>query len=204
MRPSAFILALGLTVAPAAFAQTWSNTDDRCDEGIFRSTVSAVNAGQREAEEDAKAVNDYYKGIKEAPRNSNGKLLSCVDVAWPNLPFSGVMPNIQEYITKVGDAAVEKACNEARSRVRNADSVFTTNDLTLPPLQGFSGNTASNATPRQAPAPQAAPPAAAPNPAVGARNNNGSFGGITDLIRPGASRPNPNNPPHPQHRLFKI
>ena len=198
MRPSVLLLALGLTVAPAAFAQNWSNTDPQCDDQIFRGTVESVNNAQRAAEEDAQAANDYYKRIKEAPRNSSGKLLSCVDVAWPNLPFSGVLPNIQEYITSVGDAAVEQACNQARDRVRNVDSVFTTSNLSVPSLQGITGSSYSGNTQQRAATPQSGQPAAAtPATTPAGTRNNGSFGGITDLIRPGGSRPNPNtNPPN--------
>lgn len=136
-RSSVFLLALGLTVVPAAWAQdsgTWRNTDPTCDDSVFAKTVQAVQKDQEQAQKDADAANDFLKKIKEGPRNASDKLLSCVDVAWPDLPFSGALPGIEEYIKKVGDKAVEQACNEMRDKVRQVDSVFKMPNLSLPKL----------------------------------------------------------------------
>lgn len=189
-RSSIFLLALGITAVPAALAQssgTWSNTDPGCDDTIFNQTVQVANEQQAQAEKDADAVNDYLKKIKEGPRNASDKLLSCVDVAWPDLPFSGVLPNIQEYIKKVGDKAVDEACQKMRDEVRKVDSVFSKSDLRVGQLQGLAtkavgsavSGAASSMTGGGSSIPTQAPPAAS--------DDGGAFGGLIDLIKPPSS-----------------
>ena len=192
-RSSLFLLAFGMTVAPAVLAQssgTWANTDPGCDDGIFSQTVQVANEDQAKAEKDANALNDYLKKIKEGPRNASDKLLSCVDVAWPDLPFSGVLPGIEEYITKVGDKAVEEACNKMRDQVRRVDSVFNTADLKIGQLQGVagqvSGYTQGTGT--------SGIPTIPTNPTAPTNDDGGAFGGLIDLIKPPA-RPRPQPTP---------
>ncbi len=198
-RSSLFLLAFGMTVAPAVLAQssgTWANTDPGCDDGIFSQTVQAANEDQAQAEKDANAINDYLKKIKEGPRNASDKLLSCVDVSWPDLPFSGVLPGIEEYITKVGDKAVEEACNKMRDQVRRVDSVFNTADLKIGQLQGVAGqvvdsyNRGADAYNRGS---NAVGVPSAPTPST---DDGGAFGGLIDLIKP-PTRPRPNPNPTP-------
>ena len=188
-RSSVFLLAFGLTVVPAAMAQdAWTNTDPSCDSEIYSGTVAAVNKDQEQAEKDAQAANDYLKKIKEAPRNASGKLLSCVDVAWPDLPFSGVLPNIQEYIKKVGDKAVEEACNKARDEVRQVDSVFSKADMKIGQLQGIAGKATSaynNVT--SGTTGSVIPTSVTPT----SSGDEGAFGGLIDLIKPPTRTPKP-------------
>lgn len=194
-RSSLFLLAFGMTIAPAVMAQSqkadWSNTDPGCDSTIYSETIQKANDEQTRAENDAKAVNDFYKKIKEGPRNASDKLLSCVDVSWPDLPFSGVLPGIEEYITKVGDKAVEEACNKMRDEVRQVDSVFNTADLKVGQLQGVAGQVVNGYT-------QGAGTSGIPNiptnPTVPTNDDGGAFGGLIDLIKP-PTRPNPNPTP---------
>lgn len=191
-RSSLFLLAFGMTVAPAVMAQdAWSNTDPGCDDTIYSQTVQVANDDQAKAEKDAKAINDYLKKIKEGPRNASDKLLSCVDVSWPDLPFSGVLPGIEEYITKVGDKAVEEACNKMRDQVRKVDSVFNTADLKIGQLQGVAGQVVNGYNQG---AGTVGVPTIPTNPTVPTNDDGGAFGGLIDLIKP-PSRPNPNSTP---------
>ena len=193
-RSSLFLLAFGMTVAPAVLAQssgTWANTDPGCDDGIFSQTVQVANEDQAQAEKDANALNDYLKKIKEGPRNASDKLLSCVDVSWPDLPFSGVLPGIEEYITKVGDKAVEEACNKMRDQVRRVDSVFNTADLKVGQLQGVAGQVVNGYTQG---AGTSGIPTIPTNPTVPTNDDGGAFGGLIDLIKPPA-RPRPQPTP---------
>lgn len=188
-RSSLFLLALGITAVPAALAQSsgaWSNTDPGCDDTIYNQTVQVANQEQAKAERDAEAVNDYLKKIKEGPRSAGDKLLSCVDLAWPDLPFGGVLPGIEEYISKVGDKAVDEACRKMRNEVRKVDSVFSKGDLRGSPLQGIAtqavnsavSNAISSGTSGSAIPTQAAP---------ASQDGNGAFGGLIDLIKPPSS-----------------
>lgn len=197
-RSTIFLLAFGLASAPA-FAQssgTWQNEDPGCDDTIFAGTVESVNRDQRQAQRDADALNDYYKKIKDAPRNASDKLLSCVDVAWPDLPFTGMLPGIEEYISRVGDAAVEQACNQMRDQVRKVDSVFTMPDLQVPSLPDIGdivNNAASGAVNNAVNNAVGQIPTVPTSPALpGApAQSDGAFGGLINLIKPPARPANP-------------
>lgn len=136
-----FSIVLGLLLVPQVFAQdvsaAWQNNDSRCDPAVLADTMRASQAAQDKAAADAAAVNDYLKSIKNAPTNSSGQMLSCVDMSWPYLPFSGTFPQVQEYIKTVAQKAVSTACNEARQRVQKVDSVFNTSNLKAPSLGDY-------------------------------------------------------------------
>ena len=178
-------LAFALTTLPvlAQEADTWKNSEPGCDDTVFADTLTEVQRQQEESRRDANAVNDYYKKIKEGPRTAGDKLLSCVDIAWPDLPFAGVLPGIEEYIKNVGDKAVEQACNQMRDQVRRVDSVFQTPDLRVPNLN------LPNMPNIQIPNLPTGK-VAGPNPAAPAAGNaappddGGIFGGLIDLIKP--------------------
>lgn len=197
-RTSLFLLTLGLTLGPAAFAQdAWTNDDPLCAPEIFEQTKAAAQRQQEMAEKDAKATDDYFKQIKNAP-SIDGKLLSCVDVAWPDVSLGGVA-GIEQIIKQVGDKAVDKACKEVRKKVRDATSNFATSNLSSAILGGvttgdYSGaidavtKSATNAATRAAT--QAANNAASSVglPAtVSNSDTSGAFGGLTDLIKPKSS-----------------
>lgn len=195
-RTSFFVLALGMAMTPVALAQSaqssgaWSNTEPGCDGEIYSQTVQKANEAQAKAENDAKAMNDYLKKIKEGPRNGSDKLLSCVDVSWPDLPFSGILPGIEEYITRVGDKAVEQACNKMRDEVRRIDSVFNTADLKVGQLQGLASQVTNGYNQGAGNVSPPIIPTNPTNPTVPTPDDGGAFGGLIDLIKP-PTRPQP-------------
>jgi len=195
-RTSIFLLAFGLTFGSAALAQdAWTNDDPLCAPTIYQGTVNKVQ-DQKMAERDAQATDDYYKQIKNAPKNASDKLLSCVDVAWPEVTL-GAAAGIEQIIKKVGDKAVDQACKEMRNKVRQATSNFATSNLSSTIL----GSVTSGDYSGIADAAKDAATKAATNEIRGAVSNTGlpgtitttdttgAFGGLIDLIKPGASKP---------------
>ncbi len=198
-RTSIFLLALGLTVGPAALAQeAWTNDDPLCAPSIYQGTLAKVQEQQKMAEKDAKATDDYYKQIKNAPSSSDGKLLSCVDVAWPDVTL-GAVAGIEQIIKTVGDKAVDQACKEMRKKVRDATSNYATSNLTSSILGSVtSGNYSGVASAASNAATNAATSSinnAASNAGLPATVNNadtsGAFGGLIDLIKPGSAGKGP-------------
>lgn len=127
MRPIRLaLLSTALVLALPAQAQ---QADAACDPQIMAGIQQQAEVRQQEAAADARAVNDYYKKIKEGVSNAEGKLLSCVDIAWPDLPFSGMLPMVEQFIKNVGDKAVAQACNKMRDKVRDATSLFSEDNL---------------------------------------------------------------------------
>lgn len=196
-RTSLFFLTLGLTLGPAAFAQdTWTNDDPLCAPEIHSRTVAAVQKQQEMPQRDAEATDDFNKQIKNAP-SADGKLLSCVDVAWPEVSLGGVA-GIEQLIKSVGDKAVDQACKEMRKKVRDATSNFATPNLTSSILGSVTSGNYSGITDAATKAATDAATNAAksginsavsnaglPSTVSGA-DTSGAFGGLIDLIKPGS------------------
>lgn len=180
------LLTAGLLLAFPAIAQdSWGNTDPNCAPEFYQGARDAAQAAQEESVRDAQAVNDYYKRIKDAPSDASDKLLSCVDVSWPDMGFSGMLPVIEQFISEVGDKAVAEGCQQMRKKVRDAESLFSTDNLTRqvlgsnsppPPYTGGTGRPPSGSVPNPL-LPGTQPPTQQPPP-----SNPG--GGIIDLIKP--------------------
>ena len=196
-RTSLFLLTLGLTLGPAAFAQdAWTNDDPLCAPEIFEGAKAAAQKQQEMAQKDAKATDDFYKQIKNGP-SADGKFLSCVDVAWPEVSLGGVA-GIEQIIKTVGDKAVDQACKEMRKKVRDATSNFATPNLTSSILGAVSSGNYSGVVDSATKAATDAATKAATNAANNAAANaglpstvtnsdtSGAFGGLIDLIKPGS------------------
>ncbi len=193
------LLAASLLVAFPALAQQdpWTNTDANCAPEYYQGARQAAEAAQEQSVRDAQAVNDYYKKIKEAPTDSNDKMLSCVDVSWPDMSFSGMLAGVEPFIAEIGDEAVAEGCRQMRRKVREADSLFNTDNLTKTlldpqPKTPPQGSGQTNRPPGQQPAPTQPRPQPTPRPNVPPPTTNPGDpgGGLLDLIRP-QPRPQP-------------
>ena len=183
------LLTAGLLLAIPAIAQDpWSNTDPNCAPEFYQGARAAAEAAQEESVRDAQAVNDYYKRIKEAPSDASDKLLSCVDVSWPDMGFSGMLPVVEQFISEVGDAAVAEGCKQMRKKVRDADSLFSTDNLTRQVLGSnsqtapYNGDVGTGTRPPAGSAPNPVLPGVQPPTTRPPAGNPGR--GIIDLIKP--------------------
>jgi hypothetical protein len=134
------IMATLMASTPAWSQQALSPLDAECSPEFYDDAVEAARLAEERGLQDAMAMDTYYRQIKKGPENDLGKSLACIDVAWPDLPFSsGFSAFVSSFIEDVADQAVESACDQARDKFREAGSVFGSRDFSAPQLPSISG-----------------------------------------------------------------
>lgn len=122
------------TIALASMFYIQGASANACSPNIMSKINKAAN---EQLQNDIGIINQQGKQRQQQTQDINDGIFGCTDI-WPTGDFGFKLPDITDILRKMGEEAMNKACNLARDKVREqTDKINQSVSLDTSAIDGF-------------------------------------------------------------------